>query len=251
MALVVAGVSSLVGLRFVLTAGFDVTILLIGAAVVGAGLLAIAAMLYEAFFVTPLERRALACEREAEALEREHHALYRTDPLPPAGKPMQSRGKAFVNWRWSIPLLVPLIALLATSVLHSCDHYFGPAPVRSIGTVADYTALWFPEQARLLDGRVHQTLSSGGAVVAKISVPPSDLESFLSQSPFHSTVDRSRTSRDHFSARIPWDLAQTWRMDSIHRSLTAGGAFCEPPYVGVLVDLGRPSQPILYVWSYN
>jgi hypothetical protein len=54
----------------------NVAAFLVFADVVGVGILAIISGLYEACLVTPLERRALACEQEAEALEREHQTRY-------------------------------------------------------------------------------------------------------------------------------------------------------------------------------
>jgi hypothetical protein len=93
LALVILGGWCLLNLSWITAAGFKAAALfevawmyLIGSLIVAASLTNVA-VLYDRLLVTPVSRRAVACEREAEALEREHQARHGTDPLPLAGEP--------------------------------------------------------------------------------------------------------------------------------------------------------------------
>jgi len=156
-----------------------------------------------------------------------------------------------IFWRYLAPVLTLMWVSGFLAFVRGCAKYSGPAPVSHIRQVASQTGLVFPPDAVLVDGQVHQTLASGGSIIAKVEMKRSDITRFVAQSPFHGKVASDKAARDHFIAQLPAHLTSRWRLTAIRHCWTTGGAYLEEPYVGALLDLDSPTQASVYVWSYN
>jgi hypothetical protein len=111
------------------------------------------------------------------------------------------------------------------------------------------SSISFPPGSVLLDGEFHGGLSQ--YIIAKVSMPLSEVKEFIAQPPFPRKEGVSSTERAFTRADEPAMVERGWDPDSCKRFLSGEGTPTSyPAFVRFVIDLDDPQTAIVYFeWS--